>query len=83
VSTPNLDQYIDVATSQEGEGLSSFLTWLVGHDDLALCLWDEDSERYSPVPEYKMEEIMATYFDIDLKAVYAEREQVYQDMKRA
>lgn len=83
LTTPNLDKYIEAAQSEEGEGLASFLSWVVNHEDFALCVWDDDSDRYRAVPEYQMEEVMADYFDIDLVAVRAEREQVYQDMKRA
>lgn len=75
VETPELDKM--QAVQDESQAIGSFLDY----GGYTLCEFDDVSERYVPVRK-SIEEILAEYFEIDLKKVDDERRAILEGIRR-
>lgn len=61
-----------LAVSQDSQKLGEFFEWLKEDAGFTVCEYDAHHERYYPA-SIRTEELLADYFDIDLKKVEEER----------
>lgn len=76
--TPNLDKLI--AVSHESQPIGAFLDWLQNEHGLVLARYSEDDDQLWPA-HVPIQELLAVYFDIDLRAVERERAQVLRRLR--
>lgn len=60
--------------------LSGFLDWL-DSQGLTICLWDTNFEEYR-IARLSKEALLGKYFEIDPKALAAEKDAMYDEMQR-
>lgn len=76
-----MDKYPELEKMKEAQAdssvISEFLDWLRYDADYVLCRWPED-ENYPQPASIGMEQLLADYFQIDLKKVEAERRAILE-----
>lgn len=65
----------------ESQTIGQFLEWLQDHD-IALCLWDDPRSEYVSFRD-SIEKILASYFEIDLAKIEAEKQKMLEICRQA
>ena len=80
--TPELDKLTEINKQGDNQIIGEFLEWATCEKGYHFTRTHEEDGATFEFP-VKIEDVLAEYFEIDLKKVQAEREQVYAQIRAA